>query len=626
MKRHFSTLAVSLLLVTLLIFPTVRAQQSGTAGLLQLAHQYEEQQAWEDAVKIYQQLTAIDPTNFIFFQGLQRSYIQLKRYEEAIALTKEWCNKHPEEIAVRITLAGLYYDNGNEDAADSLWNRILLEAKQNTAVYRAVAQEMLQHRLYEKAIATYLAGRTISGNPVLFADEVGMLYFSLQEYEKGAEEYIRLLKARPDNLSFVQSRFNSVVSFNAAVKVFTKTLSGALNSASDNIPLLQLLAWLQLQAKDPFAALETTKKIDQIGKRNGNEILQFAQRLAQERFLEAAATAYSEYLQSSSPLPQATQASKGYADVLYELAKQQDTVRYFFDEGLSGEKQNIQFPASYKEALRWYYTTVSRAPSTDIAAHCWFQIGVLYYEHLTMPDSALAAFRNVLTLQRETDLFFSAAKKLCEVFATLGKLDEAQTYCGILTSSRNGRIQQEGWYWHARLEYYRKHIDSALTLLTPLTTQLSSDFANDALRLQLFLQENKATAPQALAEFAEADFLVQQGKFSEATERYRSIIQRYPQAPLVDDAYLACAEAYLRMFQPQEALGMFHFLADSLPLSIWKDKALWRIGWIQEKIFKNVLAAVQTYETLLARFPSSMYADEARKRIRLLRGETPRIQ
>jgi outer membrane protein assembly factor BamD (BamD/ComL family) len=56
-----------------------------------------------------------------------------------------------------------------------------------------------------------------------------------------------------------------------------------------------------------------------------------------------------------------------------------------------------------------------------------------------------------------------------------------------------------------------------------------------------------------------------------------------------------------------------------MALSIWKDRAQFRIAEIYERQMKDAPRATAAYEELLLRYPTSLYADEARQRVRRLR-------
>ena len=81
---------------------------------LQLAQGFEESGEWERAVSLYEDLTALEPNNFIFLDGLQRSYTQIKEYKKAINVIRRRLILQPRNITLMTTLGGLYYDSGNE--------------------------------------------------------------------------------------------------------------------------------------------------------------------------------------------------------------------------------------------------------------------------------------------------------------------------------------------------------------------------------------------------------------------------------------------------------------------------------------------------------------------------------
>jgi outer membrane protein assembly factor BamD (BamD/ComL family) len=92
-------------------------------------------------------------------------------------------------------------------------------------------------------------------------------------------------------------------------------------------------------------------------------------------------------------------------------------------------------------------------------------------------------------------------------------------------------------------------------------------------------------------------------------------------ALLMDDAIIKIGELHLKLKQPSEAITAFRFIVDSIQLSILKDRAQFQIAEIYQKVLNNKAKAIEEYEKLLVQFPNSLYAEETRKRIRLLRGD-----
>jgi len=117
---------------------------------------------------------------------------------------------------------------------------------------------------------------------------------------------------------------------------------------------------------------------------------------------------------------------------------------------------------------------------------------------------------------------------------------------------------------------------------------------------------------------------MRQRNYSESLLRFNEIVRRYPSASLMDDAVFKIGEIHLFMNHFSEAIESFRFITDSMQLSILKDRAQFCIAEIHQVFLKNKSQAIEEFEKLLAQFPNSLYAEEARKRIRSLRGTISR--
>jgi hypothetical protein len=73
----------------------------------------------------------------------------------------------------------------------------------------------------------------------------------------------------------------------------------------------------------------------------------------------------------------------------------------------------------------------------------------------------------------------------------------------------------------------------------------------------------------------------------------------------------------------QIALGYYADLLKLHGKDILADDALFRTAEIQELRLLDKTTAVEAYKKLLIDYKSSLYGAEARKRIRLLRGDAP---
>jgi TolA-binding protein len=80
-------------------------------------------------------------------------------------------------------------------------------------------------------------------------------------------------------------------------------------------------------------------------------------------------------------------------------------------------------------------------------------------------------------------------------------------------------------------------------------------------------------------------------------------------------------EIQLLLARPLDAVETFRSMAKDMTSSILRDRALMRVGEIYEQRLKNPALALEAYEELLKLFPTSLHAEEARRRMRRLRGD-----
>jgi tetratricopeptide (TPR) repeat protein len=587
-----------------IVFP----QENDRVIKLRLAQGFAEGGEWERSAALYEELYKSDPLNYTFLNGLQQSYTQLKEYDKAITIIRRWFVTHPRDITLMTTLGGLYYDSGRETTADSVWNSIVAADPRNLQTYRLVANEMMQHRLYDQCIRTYLGGRAMMNSETLFADELGTLYAALQQYPSAAKEYLRLIKKSPDQLAFVQSRLSAIIIKPEALQAIAETVNAAVSASQENIALHRLSVWLLLEERKYTEALEHYRSIDHLANAHGNELYNFAQQLNQEHASAAAAQAFKEIIDMYSTTKLLPNARFGYTRALEDLSTRADS--------LTPDSQ-----PEFLEALQLYESIASSRDRPDLAAQALYRIGMMKYEYLFDLDGALLALNKIDELPNTAAIQYTAALTRGDVEIARNDLNNARKEFERTAKLPIVLYQNQAVFKLAELDYFEAQFDTSLFLLKRFTRDLGTDLTNDALELQYFIQENVTSSLPALKEFAQADLQMRQRKFSESLNHFRDIVKHYPSALLIDDALMKIGELYLKLKQPAEAIAAFQFISDSIQTSILKDRAQFRIAEISDITLRNRPKAIEAYEKLLERYPNSLYAEESRKRIRMLRGD-----
>ena len=598
----------SLLIVIICTFAF--AQDTDKLTKLRLAQGFEEEGEWERAAALYEDLSKLEPNNFLFLDGLQRSYTGIKEYNKAINVIRRWLILQPRDVNKMTTLGGLYYESGNITGADSAWKAVVAVDPHNLQIYRVVANEMMEHRLLDQCIRTYQDGRLMSKNDAAFADELGNLYSALQQYTSATKEYIRLIKTTPQQLSFIQLRLSVFTIKPEGLSAASETVKDELKNSPDNITMHRLYAWLLSEERRYEEALAQYRIIDQLSQANGNELFNFAQRLHQERAYKTAAKAFKEVMETYPNSSFFLYARFGYARALEEIIAVSDSV-----------ESPKELQPSYNSPIQLYESIAVENADPSLTAQSLYRIGVIKFDKLFDLNGALNAFDRIKDTPSKSNISYDALLKIGEIQTARNDLADARKDYEQLGKISLVVYQDQAAFRLAELDYFEAKFDSALTILKRFNTNLDADLTNDALRLQYFILENNTSAPQALTEFGKADLLMRQHKYSESLAWFQEIGKRYSTALVVDDAMMKIGELNLLLNRPIESITAYRFISDSIQLSILKDRAQFRIAEIYQTVLNNKIQAIEAYEKLLAQFPNSLYAEESRKRIRLLRGD-----
>ena len=185
------------------------SQTPDLATKLRLAQGLEQSGEFERAATLYNELLSRDPSNYLYFDGLQRMLLQLKRYDEAVTLIQKRIAQNPSDINLHGLLGSVLYKAGNEREANTEWDRALSVEPSNPNVYRLVAGILLDNRLLDRAADIYRRGRVACKDPNLFTIELAQLLIASMDYAGATTEFLRWLEQNPTQLPFVQTRMAS---------------------------------------------------------------------------------------------------------------------------------------------------------------------------------------------------------------------------------------------------------------------------------------------------------------------------------------------------------------------------------------------------------------------------------
>ena len=622
-KMRNSFRALVLVAVAMLVLPPSHIYaQSDAETKFRLAGSYEQAGKLESAAKLYEELYGKDQSNYVYFESLRRVYLLLKRYDDAIALIQHRLAANPADIPTRAVLASTYYKSGKEKEAFQEWDKVIETDPTNAGVYRLVAQSMLENRLLDRTAEIYRRARVACKDPNLFTLDLAQLLSISMDYPGASTEYLSWLRQNPTQLAFVQGRMSSYTNKEEGRAAAIEAVQTELKR-SDDPKLYELLGWTYLEGKNYTEALEAYRKLDQLTNAHGGQIYAFAERAFKERAFGPAAKAYLEAINLPIVAARMPYAKYGYACSLKEMSDVTDTV--------NGSSPDTQFPATesqpnYTGAVAYFKEIVKEYPHSEFSAKSFYQIGTIQFERFFDLDGARSSFESVeRDFPGQNIIHHDVALKIGEVATAKGDSAAAATKYRFVVDAPNATPDQhdEANFRLAELEYFEGRFQDAIKRLSDITINLKADYANDALQLLSFLEENKTTSEAALSAYARADFLARQRRNTEAIPLFLNVVNKYPQALLVDDALMKVAGLQTQARLYTEAITSYErLLAQFKESSIALDKAQFNIGEIYQFGVNDRNKAIAAYEKLLSDFPQSLLATIARKRIRELRGDS----
>ncbi len=616
---------IIIFIAIIIVASAAQSQSLDAVNKLKLAQAFEQAGEFDRAVQMYQELLAADSTNYVYFDGLRRSYTMQKNYSDAIQLSLRRLQRFRNDPNIMVELGSLYYTNSEEARADSMWNAVIALAPKNLGMYRLVASVQSQDRLFDKTIATYLRARKELNDPSLFVNELASLYALMMNYSDATKEYLKLLEQNDSQLGYVESRMSLYTSKDIGLSEAVRVTEESVAHDNNNIGLLRLLVWLYMEGKRYGDAFEIAERLEGMISSSGNELFGFAERVFHDKAYAVAAKAYRAAIDQHSSLPYVPQAKFGYARCIEELSAQNDSAALAANEEV---KSSSIFPLesqpTYEGAAALYMKLAAEYPKTEIAAQSLYRVGYIRYHSFFDLDGALRVFDSVLVFIHDNSMAATIQAAKGDIYIANGNLEQAAKMFSAVMSARNATAAQktQAQFRLAEIQYFKGDFSGSLAELKPLTANLGTDESNDALVLQYFINENQAAYPDALRKYANAEFLVRQKKLNEALADLDDVIGLYSAAPLADDALVKKAEILTTLGREDSALMAYQKLLADYPNSILRDKVQFKIAELYQNIFHNKEKAIQAYEQLLASYPQSLYINEARKRIRILRGDT----
>lgn len=630
----------------------------------QIAQSYENSGDYRNSARLYQELYAAYPTSPDYFLGVVRGLSGLGQFASLLPIVEARSTQYPS-VEVYGLYGELLWRTGRTKDAEAEWDKAINSAPQQEQTYSVLAQACIRARAPERAIVVLKEARYRLKNKTIFADELSQLLGSAGLYDEAVAETIGVLQ-RERNIAVAQARISAYLTNDKAIKETSKALESNASADRNNILVQYLYAWFLREIKQYSKALAVTRILDELGRAQGRELYNYAELARNEGFYEEAILAYNDVIAKGKNSAVAIAAVYGYVRALE--AKVQRTMEQEQGEQIGNSataSQNI--PAIIQDLIERYETIAKDYPQTPFAADALLRIALLYSEQSFEPEKTQSTLRRLLARYGGMEPSAMGYILLGKSYIAQARLTEAEDiFRQAVTALKNFPNQvHEAYFFLAEIMLYRGSIDTAQQLYQDLALKPNTDIANDALeRLSLLQSVMNEKQRSALKLLVQAELREQQRRFDEALVLYRDAISIAPRSFLHERCLYRIARIYAQESRTirlstkeadvswQSAIAVCDTLTRDFPDGVFADEAylLWgkllvsqaqrtekqaeflagQTPTLADRQKSDTLKAqAKTYYAdaigaltqILIKFPKSPLAGEARKRIRLLRGD-----
>lgn len=181
-------------------------EPSGAKALILLGTLYFDDEAWEAAGPVYDEITDRVPGNPLFRTQQARIYSRLGREEAAKEILLGVLDAEPAYLPAMLELVSLYYRNSETEKAKNLTDRGLMIYPEESRFWDFSGRIAYTNQRYERAAEQWLRVVELGDAEMGTYRGIGLCYYQLSRPEEALEYFGRTLAMNPeDTISLLYS-------------------------------------------------------------------------------------------------------------------------------------------------------------------------------------------------------------------------------------------------------------------------------------------------------------------------------------------------------------------------------------------------------------------------------------
>lgn len=605
------------LIILLCIVNKAKAQQQD----INIANEYWAKGEKEKAYELFRSLAKSSDILPLIHNNYLNVLLTLSKYKEAEEHAEKMIKRDPTNLDYRIDLGLTYVKQGDLPKAEKYFRVIIKNNLDDPFKIKVIADHLLYSALPEYSEIAFKELRVSQDNTTLFALELANVYRVQGKKDAMVGEYLNYVTQTPSNINYIKNLLQILLSKPDELESLEKILLEKVQRFPDSEVFIDLLIWDYQQQKNFYGAFIQARAYDKrFGKGAPKKMYEIAQVAFNNKDYDNAERSFAaivkdfpssdEFLPSRLGLIRTTEAK-----VKRRFPVNQDSVKL-----LIGQYQ--KYAAQFPEIATSFESMISEAQ--------------LYAYYLNCFDSAMLRLNRVIASPKAPPQLKAKAKlETGDIFLLKDEPWEATLlYSQVEKTQRDSPLGYEAKLRNARLSYFQGDFKLAEAHLNILKEATSREIANDAMEMSLRIKENTTmdSVGTALKVYAAVEKLLYQNKTDEGLKKIEELkkgqliikldsSESFTNYSILDDVYWLECNLRMKRGEFMESIALLEKILVEYPDDVLADDAYFTQGDIYQNHLKNKDKAMEIYREFLNKFPGSVYAAEARKRFRVLRGD-----
>ncbi len=532
--------------------------------------------------------------------------------KQAEKILKKQISTDRNQLEYSILLGNFYEKKDQLKDANKIYQNLVDEYATSTITINELYQAFKANAKYDWALTTLEKGRKIFKNNYPLNIEFAEIYGLQQKKDKMIEEYFDFLEINPSNAILVQNALEERISFvpdNPDYELVKEKLIVKSQKKPNEFVYTEMLIWLFSQSKQFSAALIQAQALDKRQQAAGKYVYELGITCLQNKEYQVARKAFQYVVNLGDKSYLFLEAEYALLNTRYHEITQ---FRNYTAEELNA-------------AINDYETTIKRVGKGRNTLRLIMELAEIKAFYANQSEQAQNDLEAALLIPGLTNIQEAEIKiALGDIFVIRDDIWSASIlYMQVDRDFKFEPIGFEAKFKNARIFYYDGDFDFAQNQLDVLKQSTSKLIANDAMKLSLLITENYGLDSNytAMSKFAQADLLIQQHQYESAFSIFDSIIAEFPFHELSDEILLRKSLAMQNQGKWNEAISYLNELLKYHSDQILADDAVFQLADIYENHLLDTEKAVEYYKKILFEYKGSLYTNEARKRLRILRGD-----